>query len=89
MQYCLQQCHLYHCPHLPQVSDVQPRTAGLDSIANMPCTLHGVDGHMWNAAESSDAGELRLFSSQKQGYIMQVPASWEQKSKSGMRLPYA
>ena len=86
MQYCSQQCHLYHSPCLPWVGVVHPRTAGLDDMASIPCALHRADRHMWDAAESSDAEELRSFSSQKQGYTMQIPATWEQKSKSGMHL---
>ena len=38
---------------------------------------------MWVAAEGSAEGDLREFSGKKQGYILKVPSSWEQKEKAG------
>ena len=38
---------------------------------------------MWGAAEGSAEEDLREFSSKKQGYILKVPSSWEQKEKAG------
>ena len=37
----------------------------------------------FNAAETEAEGGLKDFKSQKQGYLLRVPSSWEQKEKAG------
>ena len=36
-----------------------------------------------HAAETNDDGGLKEYKSQKQGYVLRIPSSWEQKEKAG------
>ena len=41
-----------------------------------------------SAAEVNADSDLREFKSQKQGYTLLVPSSWEQKEKAGKRSAF-
>lgn len=77
LPFCLRQYQLFPCRFQLLV-----RAAYLKHAMLLSSNKWILTGRV-NAAEGDAEGELRTFTSQKQGYTLRIPSAWEQKSKSG------